>query len=207
MLNAEKLKNRDYVLVIDKSASMEETDTKAGVSRWEEAKETTIALARKMSEFDPDGITVYTFGSSFKKYENVTEAKVKDIFMENSPGGSTILAPVLQDIFADYKKRKAAGSTKANGEVLMVVTDGAPQDGSEAQKAIINFGNNLSNADDEYGIGFFQIGKDPQATKYLKNLDDGLVPAGAKYDIVDTKTVEEIENIGITEALLQALSD
>lgn len=207
MLNVEKLKNRDYVLVIDKSGSMDECDTRSGASRWAEAQETTIALARKMAEFDPDGITVYTFAGGFKKYENVTEAKVKDIFAENSPNGGTYLGPVLKDIFADYNKRKAAGTTKANGETLMVITDGQPADGMEAQKEIVNFGNKLSNADDEYGIGFFQIGKDAQATKYLKNLDDGLVPAGAKYDIVDVKTSEELENISITDALLQALSD
>jgi len=41
----------------------------------------------------------------------------------------------------------------------------------------------------------------------LKKLDDDLVAQGAKWDIVDTKTFEEIESIGITQALIAALDD
>ena len=40
-----KLETRDYILILDKSGSMSATDTRNGKSRWEEAKESTIALA------------------------------------------------------------------------------------------------------------------------------------------------------------------
>jgi len=57
----ERLKNRDYYVVIDKSGSMEESDTPSGQTRWEYCQESTQAIARKLNEFDPDGITVVTF--------------------------------------------------------------------------------------------------------------------------------------------------
>lgn len=206
-MNLEQLKNRDYVLVIDKSGSMTANDCPGGKSRWESAKESTIAIANKICEFDPDGITVYTFAGSFKKYENTTASKVAQIFQENEPMGGTTLGPVLADVFADYSSRKKAGSTKANGEMLLVVTDGQPSDESAVAKEIIKFGNGLDNADQEYGISFLQIGKDAEAARFLKKLDDDLVSQGAKHDIVDTKTFEEVETIGLTETLVAALMD
>lgn len=203
----EKLKNRDYVLVIDKSGSMEETDTPTGQTRWDYAKESTLAVAKKITELDPDGITVTTFSSSFKTYENTDEKKVKQIFQENSPMGGTTLAPVLKAAFADFNKRKAAGSLKPNGEIMMVVTDGQPSDETEVAKEIVNFTKTLDNGDDQYGISFIQVGKDAHAAAFLKRLDDNLQSEGAKFDIVDTKTMDELENIGLTEALVAALED
>lgn len=201
------LKDRDYVLVIDKSGSMDEKDCPGGQSRFECAQESTLAVARKLAELDPDGIKVIPFSGSFKVYDNTTPEKVKDVFKENQPMGGTLLAPVLQAVFADYLSRKKAGTTKTNGELLVVVTDGCPSDESEVAKSIVKFANQLDNADVEYGIQFLQVGKDPAATKFLKKLDDDLVNQGAKHDIVDTKTMEELESIGLTEALLAALND
>lgn len=60
----------------------------------------------------------------------------------------------------------------------------------------------------KFGIQMLQIGRDEGASKFLKQLDDDLVTKyKAKHDIVDTKTMDEIESVGITEALLAALTD
>lgn len=202
-----KLENRDYVLVLDKSGSMSERDTKSGQSRWAEAQETTLSLARKLETLDPDGITVIPFASSFKRYENVNGDKVKDVFKENEPSGGTTLAPVLANVFADYLSRKAKGETKANGEILVVVTDGQPSDETAVSSEIVRFTKQLSNGDDEYGILFLQVGKDPQASKFLRRLDDDLVKLGAAHDIVDCKTMEDLDGMTLTEALVNALDD
>lgn len=202
-----RLENRDYVLIMDKSGSMEETDCAGGQSRWNAMRESTEQLARKIEQFDADGFTAIPFASNFKSYENCKANSVSQIFTENSPGGGTVLAPVLEHSFADYLKRKAAGKTKANGEMLIVVTDGAPVDESAVAQTIINFANKLENGDGEYGIQFLQIGRDAKAAQFLKKLDDDLVKQGAKWDIVDTKTFDEIEQTGIVQALVSALDD
>lgn len=206
-MSLEKLQNRDYVLVIDRSGSMNDTDTPTGQSRFKYAEESAVAIARKLSEYDPDGITVIPFNGQFKPYENTTEAKVKDVFKENEPMGGTTLAPVLDHCFKDYLKRKAAGQTKANGEILLVITDGQPNDESVVSKTIIDFTKKLDNGDGEYGISFIQVGKDVAASRFLKKLDDDLEKQGAKFDIVDTKTMEELENTSLTDALVAALED
>jgi uncharacterized protein YegL len=206
-MDQEKLKNRDYVVLIDKSGSMSENDVKGFKSRWHAAQESTLAVARQLQELDPDGITVGLFSNKTKIYENTTPDKVAQIFKENSPGGSTDLATALQTVFDGYNARKKAGQTKANGEMLIVVTDGVPDDGTAAAKAIVNFGNSLANADEEYGISFIQVGKDVSASAYLKKLDDDLTSQGAKHDIVDTKTMDDVADMPLTDILVAALTD
>ncbi len=203
----DKLKNRDYILIIDKSGSMVATDTPTGQTRFKAAEESTIAIATMLEPYDPDGITVIPFAGGYKVYDNTTAAKVADIFRENQPMGGTVLAPVLQNVFDSYIANKAAGTAKPNGAIVLVVTDGQPSDGVDVAKAISAFTHKLESGDDEFGISFIQIGRDPEATRFLKGLDDNLVSAGAKFDIVDAKTIDEVEAIGLTETLMAALND
>jgi uncharacterized protein YegL len=200
------IKDRDYTLIIDKSGSMSRIDRPATKSRWQLMQESTFALASKCETLDPDGITIYTFSSRFKRYEDVTASKVEQIFLENEPFGLTNLAEVLQDATNAYFQRKAAGKAKAGGETIIVVTDGEPDDRKAVMKVIIEASRRMER-DEELAISFIQIGNEPDATRFLKALDDELTGAGAKFDIVDTVTVEEIENIGLTEVLLKAISD
>ncbi|NEO50196.1 MAG: hypothetical protein F6K55_41390, partial [Moorea sp. SIO4A3] len=61
--------------------------------------------------------------------------------------------------------------------------------------------------DEELAISFIQIGNDLQATKFLKILDDELQNAGAKFDIVDTVTIDQMEDMTLTEVLINAIID
>ncbi len=198
----EELKKYDFVLLLDKSGSMGTKDMPGGKSRWDAAKEATLALARKCAEFDADGITVVPFAGGFKEYENVTggEDKVNQIFKENEPNGSTDTAKVLEATFNKYF------ASKAKPIIVICVTDGEPND-ANAVKNVIIAATKKMDRDEEIGVQFIQIGSDPGATAFLKDLDDGLVAKGAKFDIVDTKTTDEMENLTIVDVLLSALSD
>ncbi len=200
------LTDRDYTLIIDKSGSMTRKDQRGGKSRWQVMQETTFALASKCEEFDPDGITIYTFSGRFKRYDNVTADKVDLIFSENEPSGRTDLAGVLQDALNDYFQRKTLGQTKANGETVLVVTDGEPDDRKAVMRNIVEASRKMDK-DEELAISFIQVGNDSDATKFLKILDDELQSIGAKFDIVDTVTIEDMEDFTLTEVLLNAITD
>jgi uncharacterized protein YegL len=202
------LEDRDYTLIIDKSGSMVKRDKQDGKKRWDVMQESTLALASKCEEFDPDGITVYTFSTKFRRYENVTASKVEQIFEENEPSGRTELAIVLQDAFQGYFQRKDKGETKPNGETIVVVTDGRPDDQVAVAKAIVEATQKMDK-DEELAVSFIQIGNDPEASQFLKFLDDELKGSGAKFDIVDTVTIEEIEEEDLTlkDVLLRAITD
>lgn len=200
------LEERDYTLIIDKSGSMATPDQKGGRSRWVAAQESTFALANKCEQFDPDGITLYVFSGRFKRYENVTSAKVSQIFQENEPSGSTDLAGVLRDATENYFQRKINNQTKLNGETVLVITDGEPDDRKAVMKVIIETSRKMDR-DEEFAISFIQVGNDPHATRFLKVLDDDLQGAGAKFDICDTITMEDMEDMSLTEVLLNAITD
>jgi vWA found in TerF C terminus len=200
------LENRDYTLIIDKSGSMSTKDKPGGLSRWQIMQESALALANKCEELDPDGITVYLFSGKFKRYDNVTAAKVGTIFQENDPSGRTDLAAVLADAVNSYFQRKAAGQIPANGEIILVVTDGEPDDRKAVMDVILATTQKLDR-DEELAISFIQVGTDETATKFLKILDDDLGRAGAKFDIVDTITMNDMEDLTLKEVLLSAIND
>lgn len=198
--------NRDYTLIIDKSGSMSIPDQPGGKTRWAVAQESTLALARKCEEFDPDGITIYLFSGRFQRYDNVTAAKVEQIYQENEPMGRTNLAAVLQDAVNQYFQRKSSGQTKPNGETILVVTDGEPDDRKAVMEVIIKASRQMDR-DEELAMSFIQVGNDAQATRFLKALDDDLQGVGAKFDIVDTITMDDMEETPLKEVLLRAIVD
>ncbi len=200
------IQNRDYTLIIDKSQSMSTQDQEAGKSRWEVAQESTYALAKKCEEFDPDGITVYLFSSRFRRYDQVTSDKVAQIYADNDPMGKTNLVEVLEDAIENYFQRKATGETKPNGETFLIITDGEPEDRKGVIRLIIETSRRLDR-DDEIGISLIQVGDDPKVTEYLKALDDQLLDAGAKFDIVDTIAMKDMGNTPLSEVLLRAITD
>jgi vWA found in TerF C terminus len=200
------LENRDYTLIIDKSGSMSTKDRPGGASRWQIMQESALALAHKCEELDPDGITVYLFSGKFKRYDNVTATKVGTIFQENDPSGRTDLAAVLNDAVSNYFQRKKAGTVPTNGELILVVTDGEPDDRKAVMQVILDATQKLDR-DEELAISFIQVGTDETATKFLKILDDDLGRAGAKFDIVDTITMDDMEDLTLKEILLSAIND
>ncbi len=200
------LENRDYTLIIDKSGSMSTNDQASGKSRWEVMQESTLALARKCEKLDPDGMTVYLFSGKFKRFDDVTSDKVAQIFMENDPAGTTNLAGVLKDATDNYFKRKAAGQTKPNGETIIVVTDGEPDNRKAVFEVIVNASQQMEK-DEELGISLVQVGRDAQAMKFLKALDDQMESIGAKFDICDTITFDDMEDMSLTEILTNAITD
>jgi hypothetical protein len=206
MSNGSLVEDRDYTLIIDKSGSMSVNDQPGGKTRWEAAQESTLALARKCEQFDSDGITVYLFSGRFRRYDNVTSDKVTQIYQENEPMGRTDLASVLADAVDDYFRRKSAGENKPNGETIVVITDGEPDDRKAVMRTIIEASQQIDR-DEELGISLIQVGKDVKATQFLKALDDQLQSAGAKFDIVDTITIDEMEGLTLAEVLLNAIAD
>lgn len=198
------LADRDYTLIIDKSGSMAQKDQVGGRSRWAAAREGSQALAAKCEQLDADGITLYVFGSRFRRYENVTAARVERVFEENDPCGGTDLAGVLTHAFDAYFARKAKG--RAKPETIVVLTDGEPDNQRAVIKTVLAASHRIER-DEELAVSFVQVGRDADARRFLKLLDDELMSAGAPFDICDTVTLDEAEDMGLTEVLLSAIHD
>lgn len=201
----EQLKNYDIIVAIDRSGSMG-SKLANGNTRWKGAEEATASLVRKAAKFDTDGVTVCIFGgNAVINYNNVTDADavVTKIFTENEPELGTPTGKMLSDHLDRYFAAKTAGSNP-KPILIAVITDGQPDNKSEVAKVIKDATHKME-SDGEVGISFIQIGDDGDATTFLNKLDDDLKGEGAKFDIVDTKKLDEVNDI--TEALLAALND
>ena len=193
--------NREYAILLDKSGSMGQAG-KSGKTLWEEAQEGTLALATKVAKLDDNGIDVGFFNNAVKIHEGVGPDKVKEIFNEHDPFGGTATDVALQEVVNRWEKNAKKPTT------VIVVTDGEPNDKKALEKVIIDTTKKMD-ADEQLAISFLQIGTDVGAQKFLQSLDDDLEKQGAKFDIVDTKTFEEIEKSGMTmaEVLTAAIND
>jgi hypothetical protein len=200
------LEARDYTLIIDKSASMLQCDRPDGKSRWQIMQESTLALAQKCEEFDPDGITVYIFSGRFRRYDNITADRVNQIFQDTHPSGRTGLSGALEDALHNYFARKAQGIAQPNGETFLIVTDGSFRDREAVVRVIINASSQIEK-DEELGISFIQVGSDREVMDFFQWLDDDLLQAGAMFDIVDTITLDRMETMTLTEVLINAIVD
>lgn len=194
-----KLSEYDFIVCVDASGSMSETDMPGGKSRWEYMQETALSFVRDVEKFDSDGIDVVTFGgSNIESHQGVTADKVKGVFASRSPRGSTPLAQALTAAFA------AAGKSSKK-DFILVFTDGVPDDGAAAAEVIKKQANSQE-TDDACTVLFIQVGRDSSATAYLRKLDDSLT--GAKFDIVDAKTMDEAEKFATTaELIIAAIND
>lgn len=193
-----KLTEYDFIVAVDCSGSMSETDCPGGKSRWDYMQESLMSFVRDVEKFDADGIGLVLFsGGNVTAVDGVTSDKVKGVFATRSPRGTTPLAEALTESL------KLAGKSSKK-DFIMVFTDGVPDDAAAAAKVIVDQANKQT-ADDECTILFVQIGRDAAATAYLKKLDDGLT---AKFDIVDAKTIEEAEKFPTTaDLVLAAIAD
>ena len=201
---SDRLKSYDIAILLDRSGSMVIEDCPNSKSRWDYARENVEAVAARANKLDSDGITVVVFGSQVKVYENTTPAKIQDIYDQVEPIGNTATDAALQAILTpEWFQGRRTGATKPM--IVIVFTDGKPNDQEALEKVIINAANNIEK-DEDLGISFVQVGYDKGASEFLAHLDDGLT-GKAKFDIVDTKSMEELEEIGVIGLLNAALDD
>lgn len=204
------LANRDYTVIVAKSSGNFMVTAPYAEKRWLDAQASMLALVEHCQKFDPDGVTIYITSSqakdlgSFKKYEQVTIDRLEQVFQDNEPPGSFDLTEALQAALNAYFMRKQTSQAKANGETILVVTDGEPGDRMAMAKVIAEATQKLDR-DEELGIGFAQIGDDAIARGFFNALDDHLRAIGAKFDIVATQVLTQIEPNCLTQFLLDVI--
>lgn len=205
-MTTEQLKKYDFIVLVDKSGSMSTPDCPGGKSRWDYAQENVLAIARECQKYDDNGITVGTFANKLKLYENVTDGSgmLEKIFSENQPGGSTDTAGAVSHVIQEYLDSK--GSDTSKPIICVVITDGVPDSEGDLVKVIVNATKKIDSRE-EIGLEFVQIGKDPHAHDFLDRLDNHLTAEGAKLDIVNTVTADDLGDKLISDVLIASLTE
>lgn len=162
-------------------------------AKWKETRDALKTITPICTEHDSDGIDIYFLNTpDSSTYLNVTSpGRVEQIFNTVRPGGGTPTGTRLNAILKPYIKECERAGPDRIEEVkplnVIVVTDGEAHDDPES--VILNAAKKLDRLEAptwQLGIQFFQVGNDPEATKALNDLDDGLQDLGCERDIVDT---------------------
>jgi len=186
--------DRRYFLILDKSISM------LG-PRWEELRTVITFLAPCVCQADPkNGITLFLFSDAKDKhpvYEGIKDSTaVIEIFNKEHPRGNTDLAGVLKQAFARHFSENNEATT------ILVVTDGQPDNAELVRQEIIGVTEKVKSKD-ELSISFIQIGDDKKASLFLEELNSNL--KGAKYDIVDALSANEMKGLGFEEMVRRSV--
>jgi hypothetical protein len=197
-----RLSQRDIVIVVDASGSMNENLTSESESKWKWCSDHIATFAQQMKPYlGGRGITLVTFNNSFTKERGCSAERVENLFRTVTPLGATDMGSPLQDVLAEF-----LATQRGRPLLVVVMTDGMPNRGPKVEDVIIQTTQEMRSAD-EIKITFLEIGEEYDGRALLQLLDDYLIHDGAKYDIVDTLTFDQLKQLGLAGALVHAFDD
>ena len=221
-----QIANYDVIVFIDSSRSMSCTispETRwvehpryqlpegvvPGQSKWQWCAEQTEKLSKQLdSSFQnraDDHLKVVMFSDKSKEYKDVDMSSVPTFFADNHPVGKTNADEALRIQLKEYFAKRDHNKEAVRPLLVAFITDGAPDDPFGLRQTIIDATKKMQNQD-EVAITFLQVGIDPKASRYLHELDSDLVKSSsAKYDIVTTKSFNQVNESGLAVALLDAV--
>lgn len=191
------LRTFDTIFLIDDSGSM------AG-GRWRETKDALKTITPICTDHDEDGIDIFFLNRADSDlYRNVKDAEtVEQIFSKVKPGGGTPTGQKLNQIIRPYLRRYAEKPETTKPINIICITDGEPSD--DVESPLISAAKKLDKLDApawQVGVQFFQVGRDEEAKKHLKQLDDELAEIAGDdemRDIVDTVPFKGDEGTALT---------
>ncbi|MBS1953864.1 MAG: hypothetical protein JST89_06760 [Cyanobacteria bacterium SZAS-4] len=199
-----KLIQYDIELLIDVTGSMTDKDGTGDLTKFEWCHEQIRAFAKLMAEYKRT-FTITTFNTGFKTEYHCNPSRLEELYGSIKPAGSTCLVTPLIERLEHVRSHPDPG----RATIVAVITDGepnVPRDPLVVNRALVDFTKKLSKPDDIV-ITFLQIGDTFNGKSFCIDLDDNLVNEGAKYDIIDTKTFDELKSEGLTAALIDAVTE
>ncbi|KAH0545385.1 hypothetical protein FGG08_000526 [Glutinoglossum americanum] len=186
------LRRFDTIFLVDDSGSMRGP-------RWRETAQALKEVAKRAVKYDRNGVDIRFLNSTWENRDNLANVSdVAEVFARVIPDGATPTGDALDTELCDYmvKYRADRRTKKLN---LIVLTGGAPECPQEVEDAIVKFAKELESlhaAKSQVGVQFVQVGDDPEATTFLKSLDDSLQ---SKYGLDrDVKTHPPSNDLGIS---------
>ena len=219
-----QIANYDVIVFIDSSRSMSRSlspETRwtekpryelpegiaPGQSKWQWCAEQTENLSKQLEDnfknHPDDHLKVVMFSDKSTEYKDVDLRSVPTFFANNHPYGNTNANAALRAQLHEYFAKRDTNKDSVRPLLVAFITDGAPDDPFALRQTIIDATKKMQNPD-EIAITFLQVGIDPSAGKYLRELDCGL-GSSAKYDIVTTKSFSQLNQTGLAVALLDAV--
>ena len=204
----ELLALHDVIIIVDQTGSMNTPDCPDMLSRWQWCRAQTVGLMEQIAA-RIDNITVVTFNEDFQVFEHSRLKKVEEVYDTNQPAGFTNMVAPLRDRLSDYFIRRSRSAVKPL--LIAIITDGVPnrpggyENAAKAvEQTIIDATKRISNPG-EITITFLQVGLSHEGDVFVKDVDECLLSKGAKYDIVQARPFDYLRQVGLKQALIDAL--
>ncbi len=205
---AELLRDRDYSFIL--GGAQRHYAVPALGDCWQAAQTAIYKLVRACDVLDQDGIFLYTPAiddqgdRGFSRYTNVTGQQLPKLLGYHLPPEPLDLSEVLDDALDHYYRRKREGLTKANGEIILALFDGEPENQRKLVKALVRATYHVDQPD-ELGIGLLQIGNNSIAEGFFSLLAEDLSLARARHSIVKFAKVDSLKLDGLADFLSQVI--
>lgn len=177
------------VFLIDDSCSMSSNGL------WKEARDALSGVAATAVQYAREGIDIYFLNTNTHLRHARTTREVNDLFGVVQPTGACTpiearLEALITHHLDEFEYHRTRGLPSIKPMNLVIITDGVTDDPDSLINTILNVGSRLEEQNhplNQIGIQFIQIGDNPEATQFLKHLDDDLVKSyRIKRDFVDT---------------------
>lgn len=205
-----RLASYDCVLLLDSSGSMGDrissgVRTRDGslMTRWNWCRKEMLNFYSQGSAYFPEGITLVPFANNFAIINEARAPAIKQLFNTLSPVGSTNIAKPLSFLFDDYFRRKARNQGSVKPLVIAILSDGEGN-AHVLRRLIINTTHKMQ-YENEIKVTFLAVDASSQGRPVIEALDNSLYHAGAKYDIVDSRTFDEMRHYGLLKMVVAAL--
>ena len=199
-VSLQRLSKYDIVLMIDCSGSMARYLSSMPQRKWRWCQNNIVSFAQRIRPFVGDTITLVTFNDNYRVLRNCTPEAVESTFTSTYPNGDTNIASPLDAILREY-----LFSPRSRPLLIAIMTDGQPNHGGSVSQVIISASQQMRYPG-EIKITFLEVGEEFEGRSFLKFLDDSLISQGARYDIVDTLTFDQVRSMGLVNALAHAIS-
>lgn len=199
----------EVVFLVDRSDSMEGGlgIGPQDISRWTWCRRELSNFAAFMENCSGSPreavFKVVPFNGEFQINHAAKPLDLERIFNEITPRGTTNLYAPMQSVIQDYFDDHALAAKK--GLLIIVLTDGLPNQGDKVDELIINTSKMMGRSD-QVVISLIEVGKTEEADRLFSELDNELVGRGASSDIVGAKHFEEVLRDGLKETIYQALA-
>ncbi len=177
-------------------------------SRWEWCRAHTADLTKNSISVLNHGPRLTVFGDHSIMYKDVVdEASVAKVFTKLKPHGGTYAARALNQELNGYFHNRKVNGANAKPLLIAMITDGSLSDLMSSRQALVNATKKMERSD-EIAVVILKVGEDPKAPTTLDLLDNQLVSKyKAKYDIVEVKSFDELNDRGIGAVLAEVMKE
>ena len=156
-------------------------------------------------------LPTYLFGSNAESVGELTnKMEVLQLFHDHTPEGSTNLSDTLDLALAENFEKTKEKFDEFPGMTVIVITDGQPDSEVNVKNVLLKYAdpvNDYIEKNEDLAISFIQIGDDQGAKAFLDEMDKGFEFNGDIVNICDTKTIDEVNILGVYRILHDAIFD